>query len=78
MIESFGKMIIWMTALAVIWLLVRRWARHGSAEQPPESFCGDGLGCGGICRTELQRHCPEQRPAAATTEKIDSTPQART
>jgi hypothetical protein len=72
MIESFGKTVAWMTALAVVWLLVRLWARRHGADQQPETFCSDGLGCGGICRADLERHCPKQRPADPTAEKIES------
>lgn len=64
MIESLGKVVLWMAGLTTIWLITWRLRRRCGAGAESERLCGP-LGCADVCRRSSSP--PE---AAATATKL--------
>ena len=57
MIESFGKVAVWMSVLTVGWVLVRILGRRSGTGTADEPACGGGLGCTAFCNAEIEQRC---------------------
>lgn len=66
MTESFVTMVVWMAAIAVVWVLARRLTPGDEAADRRRLSCG-GLGCGGACRPGPGRDCETGEAADAAT-----------